>query len=441
MKDNEQNKPRKFEPVVPMDYGFETLSIHAGQKPDSETGARALPIYATTSFVFEDQNHAADLFSLQTFGNIYSRINNPTVAAFEERMAALEGGIGSVATASGSAALFLAIATLCKEGDQIVSSKSLYGGSYTQLNVSLKRFGIKTIFVDADNPDEVEKAVTKNTKILFAETIANPRCDVCDIESLAKIAKRHGIVLMIDNTVATPALCRPFEWGADVIIHSATKFLGGHGNALGGVLIDSGRFPYNNGNYPILTEPSQSYHGLTFWDNFREYAFLMRARTEVLRDFGPALSPFNAFLIMQGIETLSLRIERHIENAIKLAVFLNDHDLVDWVNYPIFEGNAWKERAQKYIKHGPGSVFAFSLKGGYEAGIKFIKSVELASHLANIGDTRTLVIHPASTTHQQMSKEQREAIEITDGMVRVSVGLETIDDIIRDFKAAIEAKP
>ena len=421
-------------------FGFATRSVHAGQRPDPETGARAMPIYATTSYVFEDVQHAADLFTLQTFGNIYTRISNPTTAAFEERIASLEGGLGSVATASGKAAQLIAFLTLAEGGDHIVSSKALYGGTYTQLNVTLRRMGIDVTFVDVANPDEVEAAITDKTKLLFGETIGNPGCDILDIGRYADIAHNHGIPLVVDNTFATPYLCRPIDHGADIVIHSATKFIGGHGVAIGGVIVESGTFPYDNGNFPVLTEPSPAYHDLQFWENFREYGYLMRARVELLRDIGAAPSPFNSFLFLLGLETLGLRMKRHVSNAVEVARFLAEHPAVAWVKFPIFDDNKWTPLAKQYLPEGPGAVFTFGLKDGYDAGVSFIESVELASHLANVGDAKTLVIHPASTTHQQLPVSVKEAMGISDDMVRISVGIEDVADIIWDIDNALKVK-
>ncbi len=418
------------------EFGFNTRSIHAGQRPDPETGARAMPIYQTTSFVFDSAQHAADLFALQTYGNIYTRIGNPTTAAFEERMASLEGGIGAVATSSGQAAQLIAVLTVCKQGDEIVASQSLYGGTYTQFDVTLRRMGVDATFVDFADLDAVEKAITERTKLVYGETIGNPRADILDIETLAQIAHIHGVPLMVDNTFATPYLCRPIEHGADVVVHSATKFIGGHGVAIGGVIVESGRFPFDNGNFPILVDPSPAYHDLRFWENFREYAYLTRARVELLRDIGAAPSPFNSFLLLLGLETLPLRMRQHSANARKVAEFLNDHVAVSWVSFPIFADNQWTPLAEKYLPEGPGAVFTFGLQGGYEAGVQFIDTVELASHLANVGDAKTLVIHPASTTHQQVPVEEREAVGVRDDMIRISVGIEDIDDILWDLDQA-----
>ena len=419
-------------------YGFDTRAIHAGQRPDPETGARAQPIYATTSFVFEDVQHAADLFSLQNFGNIYTRLSNPTTAAFEERVASLEGALGGLATASGKSAQLVALLTLAQEGDHIVSSKALYGGTFTQFNVTVRRMGIDVTFVDFGDPDQVKAAITPKTKALFGETIGNPGCDILDIEHYANLAHEHGIPLIVDNTFATPYLCRPIEWGADIVVHSATKFIGGHGTVIAGVVVESGVFPYDNGNFPIISEPSPSYHDLNFWENFREYGFLMRARTEVMRDVGAAISPFNSYLLLLGLETLSLRMQRHVENAAIVARHLAGHPDIAWVRYPIFEDNRWTDLAKKYTPEGPGAVFSFGLKGGYDAGVKFIENVEIASHLANVGDAKTLVIHPASTTHQQVPPDDREAMGVGNDMIRISVGIETVDDIIDDLDHALE---
>ncbi len=420
-------------------FGFDTLAIHAGQRPDPETGARAMPIYATSSFVFDDAQQAADLFALQTYGNLYSRIGNPTVAAFEERIATLEGGLGAVATSSGQSAQLIAILTLAQQGDEIVASRSLYGGTHTQLDVTVRRMGIDVTFVDFSDPAAVRSAITPRTKALYGEIVGNPRADVLDVEMYAEIAHDAGIPLIVDSTFATPYLCRPIEHGADIVVHSATKFISGHGTVIAGVVVESGTFPFNNGNFPLITDPSPSYHGLTFWENFREYAFLTRARSEVLRDVGSALSPFAAFLLLLGLETLPLRMQRHADNAKAVARFLRERDEVAWVSFPVFDDNPYTALAKKYLPAGPGAVFAFGLKGGYEACRKFIASLELASHLANIGDAKTLVIHPASTTHQQVSVEAREAAGVGNDLVRISVGIETLDDILWDLDRALVA--
>ena len=424
---------------TPHQFGFATRSIHAGQRPDPETGARAMPIYATTSYVFDDAKHAADLFALQTFGNIYTRIGNPTSAAFEERMASLEGGIGALATASGQAAQLIAILTLAQKGDEIVASRSLYGGTYTQFDVTLRRMGIDVTFVDIHDADAIEAAITNRTKALYAETIGNPRADVLDFDAVSEVAHRHGLPLVVDNTFATPYLCRPLEHGADIVTHSATKFIGGHGSVIAGCIVSSGTFPWNNGNFPLLTDPSPAYHDLQFWENFREYAYLMKARTELLRDTGASLSPFNSFLLLLGLETLPLRMKQHVANAKAVAEYLNDHPKVTWVGYPIFDDNPSTENAMKYLPDGPGAVFTFGLVGGFDAGVTFIDTVELASHVANVGDAKTLVIHPASTTHQQVPAEDKEAMGVSDDMIRISVGIEDVDDIVWDLGRALEA--
>lgn len=419
-------------------FGFDTRAIHAGQRPDPETGARAMPIYATTSFVFEDVQHAADLFSLQNFGNIYTRIGNPTTAAFEERMASLEGGLGAVATASGQSAQLISLLTLAKKGDEIVASNALYGGTYTQFDVTLRRMGIDVSFVDFSDADLVEKSINENTKALYGETIGNPGGDILDIEKYAGIAHANDIPLVVDNTFATPYLCRPIEHGADIVLHSATKFLGGHGVVIGGVIVESGTFPFDNGKFPMLTEPSPAYHDLQFWENFREYGYLMRARVELLRDVGASLSPFNSFLLLLGLETLPLRMQRHVANAAQVARFLADHPAVAWVRYPGLPGDRWHELAQRYTPEGPGAIFTFGLEGGYSAGVTFIESVQIASHLANVGDAKTLVIHPASTTHQQVPVEERSAMGMGDDMIRISVGIEDVEDIIWDLDQALK---
>ena len=418
-------------------FGFNTRALHAGQPPDPETGARAMPIYATTSFVFDDPQQAADLFALQTYGNIYTRIGNPTTAAFEERMASLEGGIGALATASGQAAQLISVLTLCQSGDEIVASRSLYGGTFTQFDVTLRRMGIDVTFVDSSDIDAMSAAITSRTKLLYGETIGNPMADVLDIEAVAELAHRHDIPLVVDNTFATPYLCRPIEHGADIVVHSATKFIGGHGAVIAGVIVESGRFPFGNGKFPMLVEPSPAYHDLRFWENFREYAYLTRARVELLRDVGAALSPFNAFLLLIGTETLGLRMEQHVRNAKVVAEFLEGHAAVAWVSFPIFDDNTWTGLAQRYLPKGPGAVFTFGLVDGFEGGVSFIKRVQLASHLANVGDAKTLVIHPASTTHQQVPEDERARSGVGDDMIRISVGLEDVEDIIWDLDQAL----
>lgn len=420
-------------------YGFSTRSVHAGQRPDPETGARAIPIYATTSYVFDDAQHAADLFALQTFGNIYTRIGNPTTAAFEERMASLEGGIGALATASGMSAQLISVLTLAQQGDEIVASRSLYGGTYTQFDVTLRRMGIDVTFVDIHDPDDIQGAITDRTKAVYAETIGNPKADILDIEAVSKIAHDNGVPLIVDNTFATPYLCRPLEYGADIIVHSATKFIGGHGTVIGGCIVESGEFPWDSGRFPLLTEPSPAYHDLKFWENFREYGYLMKARTELLRDVGATLSPFNAHQLLIGLETLPLRMRQHVSNARDVAQFLDEHPKVAWVGFPIFDNNEWTTNAKRYLPDGPGAVFTFGLTGGFSAGVGFIENVELASHVANVGDAKTLVIHPASTTHQQVPEDERTKMGIGGEMIRISVGIEDIADILWDLGRALEA--
>ncbi len=419
--------------------GFQTRSLHAGQRPDPATNARAVPIYQTTSYVFNDTDHAAALFGLQEFGNIYTRIMNPTNGVFEERMASLEGGIGALATASGQAAQLLAISSLCQGGDEIVSSATLYGGTYTQFDTTFRRFGYNTIFVDPDNLDNFRKAITDRTKLLFIETVSNPRMNVIDIEAVANIAHEAGVPLMIDNTFATPYLCRPIEFGADIIVHSATKFIGGHGTSIGGVIVDSGRFDWTNGKFPMLSEPSPGYHGMVFSETFGNLAYILKCRVEGLRDLGPCMSPHNAFLFLQGLETLALRMEKHCANSLALASYLEKHDLVTWVNHADLPSSPYHALAQKYLPKGQGAVFTFGVKGGLDAGRKFINALEIFSHLANVGDAKSLVIHPATTTHQQLSDSDHAAAGVTKDMVRVSVGIEDIDDLIWDIDQALTA--
>jgi O-acetylhomoserine (thiol)-lyase len=420
------------------EWGFRTRAVHAGNRPDAATGARAVPIYQTTSFVFEDAADAADLFALQKYGNIYSRIANPTVAAFEERMASLEGGIGAVATSSGQGAELLTFTALAHAGEHIVSSAALYGGTFTLLDVSLRRLGIETTFVPPDDPSAFEAAIRPETKALYTEIIANPSGVIADLTALADVAHRHGIPLVIDSTLATPYLCRPFEHGADIVLHSATKFIGGHGTSLGGVVVESGRFEWDNGRFPRMTEPVVSYGGLRFWDNFAEYGFCTMLRVEQLRDFGTCLAPLHAFLFLQGLETLSLRMDTHVANALALSRHLAAHPGVAWVSYAGLPDSPYHGLAQKYFPKGAGAVFSFGVRGGREAGRAFIEGVELASHLANIGDTRTLVIHPASTTHQQLSDEALVAAGVGPDLIRVSVGIEELDDIVWDFGRALD---
>ena len=421
-------------------FGFDTRSIHAGQRPDPETGARAMPIYQTTSYVFDDPQHAADLFALQSFGNIYTRIGNPTNAAFEERMASLEGGLGGLATASGMSAQLLSILTVCEAGDHIIANRALYGGTFTQFDVTLRRMGIDTTFVDTNDTDAMEAAITDRTRLIYGETIGNPSGEVLDMAVISDLAHSYDLPLVVDNTFASPALCRPIEHGADVVVHSATKFIGGHGTVIAGIIVESGLFPWDNGRFPTIVEPSAAYHDLRFWENFREYAYLMKARTELLRDVGAALSPFSSFLLLIGLETLSMRMERHVANAHAVAEFLENDFRISWVSYPGFRSHPSYDLARRYLPAGPGAVFTFGIAGGYEAGISFIKRVELASHLANVGDAKTLIIHPASTTHQQVPPEEREAAGVGNDMIRISVGLENIEDIIWDLDQALGSK-
>jgi O-acetylhomoserine (thiol)-lyase len=420
-------------------FGFNTRALHAGYKPEPTTLARAVPIYQTTSYVFESTDHAAALFALQKFGNIYTRIMNPTTAVLEERVASLENGAAALATSSGQAAQFLAISSLMQAGDQMVAASTLYGGTYTQFDISFRKLGFEVVFVDPDDPENFRRAITPRTKCLYAETISNPRGNVLDIERVAAIAHEHKIPLVVDNTFATPYLCRPIDFGADIVLHSLTKFMGGHGTSIGGIIVDSGKFPWKEGNFPQLNEPSRAYHGLVFTEAFGNLAYIIKARVEGLRDMGPCMSPFNAFLFLQGIETLGLRMERHVANALAAAQFLEKHKLVSWVKYPSLPSSPYYELAQKYLPKGAGAVFSFGIKGGYEAGKKFIDSVKLFSHLANVGDARSLVIHPASTTHQQLSPAEQEAAGVTPDMIRLSIGLEDIDDILWDLDQALWA--
>lgn len=419
-------------------FGLETLCLHAGQLPDPTTGARAVPIYQSTSYVFDSTDHAASLFNLQTFGNIYTRLMNPTNAVLEERIAALEGGRGALAVASGMSAQMVALLTLLEMGDELVSASTLYGGTYSQFDVSFRKLGIHTTFVDPDDPENFRKAINANTKVIFAETLGNPLINVLDIEAVADIAHEAGIPLMIDNTFATPWLCRPISHGADIVVHSATKFIGGHGTSIGGVIVESGTFPWDNGNFPMMMEPSKGYHGVRFYETFGDFGYIMKARVETLRTFGPAMSPFNAFLFLQGLETLPIRMERHCENALAVARFLQDHSAVSWVSYPSLPGSSYYELAQKYVPKGASSILTFGIKGGRDAGVKFIESAQFLSHLANVGDAKTLIIHPASTTHRQLTDEEQISAGVTPDMVRISVGLETIDDILWDIEQALE---
>ncbi len=426
---------------------FETLQVHAGQVPDPTTGARAVPIYQTTSYVFENAEHGAALFALQQFGNIYTRIMNPTTDVFEKRMAALEQGVGGLATSSGQAAQLLAFATICQQGDNIVSTSSLYGGTYNQFKVAFPRFGITTKFVESDDPEEFRKLIDDRTKALYVETFGNPRLNVPDFEALAKVAHDNGIPLVVDNTFGAGGYrIAPIEHGADIVVESTTKWVGGHGLSIGGMIIDSGKFNWGNGKHPMFTEPSAGYHGMMFWDVFGDFpgmgnvAFIIRARVEGLRDLGICQAPMNSFLSLVGLETLSLRVERHDSNALKLAQWLEKHPKVTWVNFPGLENHPYHANAKKYLKNGSfGSVLNFGIDGGMEAGKKFTSNVKLASLLANVGDAKTLVIHPASTTHQQLDEAEQVSSGVSPDLVRVSVGIEHIDDIIEDFDQALRS--
>lgn len=434
-------------PTSPFDrpLRFETLQVHAGQEPDPATQARAVPIYATTSYVFKDADHAARLFALQEFGNIYTRIMNPTTDVFERRVAALEGGVAALATSSGQAAQFLALTTLAEAGDNIVSTSYLYGGTYNQFKVSFPRIGIEVRFAEGDDPETIARLIDERTKAVYVETIGNPRFNIPDFERIAEVAHQHGVPLVVDNTFgACGYLCRPIAFGADIVLHSATKWIGGHGTTIGGVIVDAGTFPWDNGRFPAFTEPAPGYHGLNFWETFGpqgvlgvNVAFILRARVEGMRDFGPCPNPFGSFLLLQGLETLSLRVQRSCDNALALARWLREQPEVAWVSYPGLEDHPYHERAKKYLRNGFGAVLAFGLKGGYEAGRAFVSQVRLASLLANVGDAKTLVIHPASTTHQQLTAEEQLAAGVTPDMVRVSVGIEHIDDIKEDFAQAL----
>ena len=424
-------------------YRFETLQVHAGQEPAPGTHARAVPIYQTSSYTFDDADHGARLFALQEFGNIYTRIMNPTTDVFEKRIAALEGGVAALATASGQAAQFLALSTILQAGDNLVSSSYLYGGTYNQFKVSFPRLGVGVKFVEGDAPASFAKLIDARTRALYVETLGNPRFNVPDYEALAKVAHDHGIPLIVDNTFGAGGYtCRPLEHGADIVVESATKWIGGHGTSIGGVIVDSGRFDWGNGKFPVFTEPAPGYHGLNFWETFGpkspfgNIAFIIRARVEGLRDFGPCLSPFNSFLFLQGLETLSLRVQRHNDNAIELARWLEKHPAVSWVSHPSLASHPYHALAKKYLRNGFGSVLTFGIQGGREAGRRFIDSVKLASHLANVGDAKTLVIHPNTTTHQQLTDEEQKASGVTPDLIRVAVGLEHIDDIKADFEQA-----
>ena len=424
-------------------FGFETLALHAGQIPDAATGARALPIYQTTSFVFDSADHAASLFNLQTFGNVYTRLSNPTTAAFEERCAALEGGRAAVATASGQAASMVALLNIVETGDHIVSSSKLYGGTYTMFNVNFKKLGIEATLVDPDEPENFRAALRPNTKAIFSETLGNPAINMVDLDAVGKIAREAGVPFIVDNTAASPYLCQPLQHGADIVVHSATKFMGGHGTTMGGVVIESGKFPWGNGKFPSMTEPSAGYHGVRFFETFGDFAYTMKARMEVMRVFGPTLAPFSAWQLLQGIETLPVRMERHCSNTMAVATFLQSHPMVAWVNYPGLASNRYHDLVKRYMPKGAGALLSFGIKAGaissYEAGVKFIEGLQFISHLANIGDAKSLVIHPASTTHRQLSAEDQIKAGVPPDMIRLSIGLETVDDIIWDIDQALAA--
>ena len=421
------------------EYHLETLALHAGQKVDSDTLSRAVPIYQTTSYVFKDTEHAANLFALKEFGNIYTRLMNPTNDVFEKRLAALEGGVGGLAFSSGQSAIYVSIFNICGAGGHIVSSNSLYGGTVTLFSQTFAKLGIEVSFVDPREPENFARAIKDNTRLIYIESIGNPKNDILQYEKIADIAHENGMPVICDNTVTTPILFRPFEYGIDIAVHSCTKFIGGHGTSIGGAIVDSGKFDWTNGRYPDLTEPDPSYHGVKYVENFGELAYILKARTQFLRDMGSCMSPFNAFLFLQGLETLHLRMPRHCENALKLAQWFEKQTQVTWVNYPGLQSHPDYALAKKYLPKGQGAIVGFGIKGGKEAGIKFINNVRLASHLANIGDSKTLVIHPASTTHQQLSEAEQLAAGVTDDYIRVSVGTEHIDDIIADFEQALKA--
>jgi len=421
-----------------MNYHLETLALHAGQQVDSETLSRAVPIYQTSSYVFRDSEHAANLFALKEFGNIYTRLMNPTTDVFEKRLAALEGAVGGLALSSGQSAIYVSILNICGSGGHIVSSNSLYGGTVTLFSHTFAKLGIEVTFVDPSEPKNFAHAIKDNTRLIYIESIANPRNNVLQYDKIADIAHDNGLPVICDNTVTTPMLLRPIEYGIDIVVHSCTKFIGGHGTSIGGAIVDSGKFDWTNGRYPELTEPDPSYHGVKYTESFGKLAYIIKARTQFLRDMGSCMSPFNAFLFLQGLETLHLRMPRHCENAMSLAKWLEKQSQVSWVNYPGLKSHPDYALAQKYLPNGQGAILGFGIKGGRQAGVKFINNVKLASHLANIGDSKTLVIHPASTTHQQLSQKEQLAAGVTEDYIRVSVGTEHIDDIIADFEQALK---
>ncbi len=419
-------------------WSLETIAVHGGQEVDNHTLSRAVPIYQTTSYLFKDTDHAANLFGLTEAGNIYTRIMNPTQDVFEKRVAELEGGIAALATASGQSAITLAILNICESGDEVVASSSLYGGTYNLFAHTLRKLGIKVHFVDGTSPENYQAAINNKTKLLYAEIIGNPRGDVLDIEAVAAVAHQNGIPLIVDATFTTPALCRPIEHGADIVVHSATKFIGGHGTSIGGIIVDSGNFDWSNGKFPGLSEPDPSYHGIVYTEAVGNLAYIIKARVQLLRDIGPAIAPLNSFLLLQGLETLHLRLERHCENALKVANYLNENPLVEWVSYPGLESHPSYQLAEKYLPNGKGAILTFGIKGGIEEGKKFINSLRLFSHVANVGDAKSLVIHPASTTHQQLTVEEQRSAGVTPELIRLSVGIENVNDIIADLQHALE---
>lgn len=423
--------------ALPENLRFNSLTIHAGQEPDSATGSRAVPIYQTTAYQFRDSNQAADLFALKEAGNIYTRIMNPTTDVLEKRVAALERGVGALAFASGHAAISAAILNIAQAGDEIVSSAALYGGTYNMFKYTLPRLGIKVTFVDASDPENFARAITPQTKAIYGEIIGNPKIDILDIQKVADIAHAQGLPLLIDSTFATPYLCRPLDFGADIVIHSATKFIGGHGTSMGGLVIDGGAFDWNNGKFPLLSQPDPSYHNVRYAESFGSLAFILRLRVQVLRDLGACISPFNSFLLLQGLETLHLRMEQHAANAQAVAEYLASQDCISWVSYPGLAGHSSHELAKRYFPRGAGSILTFGIKGGIAAGKKFVDSLQLFSHVANVGDARSLVIHPGSTTHSQLTSEQRAQAGVPDDMVRLSIGLEDVEDLIKDLRQAL----
>lgn len=421
------------------EFKFDTIQVHGGQKPDTATGARAVPLYQTTSYVFDSVEHGANLFALKESGNIYTRIMNPTTDVFEQRVAALEGGVGALAVASGSAAITYSIINVAEAGDEIVSASTLYGGTYNLFSSTLSKYGIKTNFVNPDDPENFRRVINEKTKAVYIESIGNPGINIIDIEAVAKIAHENGIPLIVDNTFGTPYLIRPIEFGADIVVHSATKFIGGHGTSIGGIIVDSGKFDWTgSGRFPGLTQPDPSYHNIVYAVDCGAAAYITKARVQLLRDTGASISPFNSFLFIQGLETLSLRVERHVSNTKKIVEFLNNNPLVSWVNYPGLKGNKYYELAQKYFPKGAGSIFTFGIKGGIEEGKRFIESLEIFSHLANVADAKSLVIHPASTTHAQLNEKQQKAAGVTPDMIRLSIGIEDVDDLIIDLDEALK---